>query len=383
MITENSVQRLKNAGWTVVEVKSLGKRVPKSHWADSFDKLYIFGLTQFKKVVFMDTDMLALESPDEIFHKVKLPNSSYIGAIGSNPKSKHHKPYFQSGMIVFIPSRKVFHDLMKMFSDESLPKKHGKLNTLNSRDGSLLRDYFGARYVPVSKAYSKHLAPWESWDGIKMVHFRGAFKPWNAPSAALEKTPDELTFGPQHRLWWMYYDRLHKEETRHVKGAWGPDGSPVDPHTHYWMMRETGKSYIRRTEAYDVASRNLTKEGLVVVKGGRGMSCEDVCQEQDGALWCDEEALSFSQLSDCTVLRDVFHCKKCEWAEHREGFAAAEAPCAVKDTCLRNYMADPRMPVSCSDKHDTAARLCPCSTKKVLSAKPIRYTYEHAFHIER
>ena len=362
--------RMEKAGWTVVQVDGLSTRVPKSHWADSFDKLYMFGLTQYQKAVFMDSDMMALASPDDLFTSVVLEGSDWVGAIGSSHHA-HKKGYFQSGMMVFHPAKKVYTELMKDFTDGSMPgHSKSKYNTMNSRDGAMLRQYFGERYVPVSKMYSKHLAPWESTKGVKMVHFRGSFKPWYNPHDMLEKKPEELAFGPHYRLWWTFYDALHRRETQHITGAWGPKGR-THPQTHYWLLRHRDETYTRRTVAAALTHRNKTREGTSLVRGKRGQSCTDACAS--AKLLCDEEALSFLQVSDCTVLKRAFRCTACDWAEKRDGFAAAEAPCYVgpvgendEGKCLRNYMVDPRMPAACAHSHVSAERLCSCATKETL-----------------
>ena len=38
-----------------------------SHWSYTFDKLQIWGLMQFEKIVFLDSDMLILRNIDELF----------------------------------------------------------------------------------------------------------------------------------------------------------------------------------------------------------------------------------------------------------------------------------------------------------------------------
>eukprot|EP00759_Apiculatamorpha_spiralis_P045906 PhF_6_TR42653/c0_g1_i8/m.64241 len=97
LITQNRVgevskQRLQRAGFTeIIEVVSLAKRVPNSYWKDTFDKLYMFNLTKYQKVVFMDSDMLVINpGMDKLFSK-KIPSPKHVGAIGGLPKEAGKK----------------------------------------------------------------------------------------------------------------------------------------------------------------------------------------------------------------------------------------------------------------------------------------------------
>eukprot|EP01060_Flectonema_neradi_P016705 TRINITY_DN2331_c5_g1_i1.p1 TRINITY_DN2331_c5_g1~~TRINITY_DN2331_c5_g1_i1.p1 ORF type:complete len:548 (+),score=76.72 TRINITY_DN2331_c5_g1_i1:70-1713(+) len=377
-ISEESKDRIRASGWIVKEVSPLNVHVPKAHWADSFDKLYVFGLTQFTKIVLVDTDMLAVSDPDAIF-QTKLKNASYIGAIGNNPK--HHKgPYFQSGMLVVIPSKKVNSDLFNILLSESAPKKpKGIYNRLNARDGVLLRNYFVDRYTTISNVYSKHLAPWEVISPkIKMLHFRGSFKPWSSIDAMFASKPEELAFGPGYRLWWEYYERFHKTEVAPLddEPTWGANNDK-NPKQYVWMMRHTAKAYMRKLTNFRFRELNLSKDGLVLVKGNLGESCDTVCKLR-GKMhkWCDETSLTFTPLSECALLKRVFSCSRCSYAEHRKDYPAAEAPSFVeeKDLCLRNYQLDPRIKPACADKHEESRRLCPCFMKGDIDNTAVEWT---------
>ncbi len=47
------------------------------HWAHTFDKLHIFGLTDFSKLVYVDSDMMVMKNIDELFEK---PHMSAVAA---------------------------------------------------------------------------------------------------------------------------------------------------------------------------------------------------------------------------------------------------------------------------------------------------------------
>jgi len=43
------------------------KQSGSHHWSNTFDKLHLFGLTQFRKLVYLDSDMMVLSRIDELF----------------------------------------------------------------------------------------------------------------------------------------------------------------------------------------------------------------------------------------------------------------------------------------------------------------------------
>jgi len=47
------------------------------HWTHTFDKIHFFGLTQFKKLVYLDSDMMVLNNIDALFEK---PHMSAVAA---------------------------------------------------------------------------------------------------------------------------------------------------------------------------------------------------------------------------------------------------------------------------------------------------------------
>eukprot|EP01065_Artemidia_motanka_P040928 TRINITY_DN5227_c0_g1_i1.p1 TRINITY_DN5227_c0_g1~~TRINITY_DN5227_c0_g1_i1.p1 ORF type:complete len:615 (+),score=179.84 TRINITY_DN5227_c0_g1_i1:92-1846(+) len=365
VISAEGRTRLQRAGWKVVEVDSLAAHVPRAHWKDSFDKLHLFGLTQFRRIVFCDSDMLVLENPEKLLH-TRLPNSTWVGAIGNNPIKK--KPYFQTGMLVIQPTREVYNSIMREFLSQSLPKnKGGEYNSLNGRDGVLMRSFFGPRYVQIDNKYSKHVSPWEPLDGIVMTHFRGSFKPWNDPEMFFEEDPrrGSKEFGPGYRLWWEYYDAFHRDETSAWSDGdrWGIDGKS-NPREKVWMLRHTKQEYMMYRRPVMLERRNKTRSGLSLAVGGAGESCDARCSK--AGMTCDEAALNYTLLTDCKLLDRAFTvggaggCNTCEFAVHRGGHPCGEAPLQADGRCLLPYWHDSRIQPNCSSKHADARRLCPC-----------------------
>ena len=109
---------LEKSGMRVVTC-SQGMEVPveiknkSGHWGNTFDKIYIFGLTDYSKLVYVDSDMIMLRNIDELFDK---PHMSAVSA------GKFLYPDWirlNSGIMVIEPERGLTEKIMMML-DKSL-----------------------------------------------------------------------------------------------------------------------------------------------------------------------------------------------------------------------------------------------------------------------
>lgn len=81
-----------------------------SHWNYTFDKLQIWGLTQYEKIVYLDSDMLVVENIDSLFDR---PAFSAVCAGKSFPGHKNWKD-LNSGLMVILPSNAVKDALLSL-----------------------------------------------------------------------------------------------------------------------------------------------------------------------------------------------------------------------------------------------------------------------------
>mgnify|MGYP000040169477 CR=1 FL=1 len=89
------------------------------NWNNTFFKLRIFGLTQFDKLIYLDSDMIVAANIDYLFDK---PHMSAVAAgRGFNPTWRQ----LNSGLMVIEPDRQMMDDLLKLVTDEPDP---GMLN---------------------------------------------------------------------------------------------------------------------------------------------------------------------------------------------------------------------------------------------------------------
>lgn len=167
----------------------------------AFTKINLWRMTQWRKVVFLDADMVALRAPDELFEIEEdfaaAPDIGWPDA-------------FNTGLMVLKPNMGEYWALQTMAAVG---------DSFDGADQGLLNQYFEHRpwkrlsfaynctpnaeyqYEPAYRYYKSN---------ISMVHFIGAQKPWQQGRSALGKSG-----GYQELLsrWWAVYDRHFKVST--------------------------------------------------------------------------------------------------------------------------------------------------------------------------
>ncbi|ORX95088.1 glycosyl transferase 8 family protein [Basidiobolus meristosporus CBS 931.73] len=198
-------------------------------YSDTWTKLQVWSLSEFEKVTFLDADMLVLRNMDELFDAVD--SSDYqmaaVNACRCNPLElshypKHWKPsncahtilensgsidpktcnrndYFNSGLMVLIPSPDLFTKMVAKL------RKIPNLNQYLFPDQDFLNDVFQHRWAPLSYVYNA-LKPMKfchsrMWDinEIKNIHYI-LEKPWDVHLQS-DKEP-----GPFDDLYWLWWD---------------------------------------------------------------------------------------------------------------------------------------------------------------------------------
>jgi glycogenin len=160
------------------------------HWGHTFDKVHLFGLVEFSKLVYVDSDMMVLSNIDELFDK---PHMSGV------PAGRLVNPDWirlNGGLLVIEPQAQLA-DRIFATLPEAL-KEVAAMGGKASGDQDLLNAYYPAwRNTPeleLDQGYNvfqcyldihieKHgyrLPGDKSSNGppVKIVHFIGARKPW-------------------------------------------------------------------------------------------------------------------------------------------------------------------------------------------------------------
>jgi len=166
----------------------------------TFTKVALWKQTQFRRIVYVDADMVALRAPDELFD-IPQPFSA-APDIG-------WPDIFNTGLMVLDPNMGDYYALMAMAqrgisfdgADQGLLNMHFK-NTFN-------RISFSYNVTP--SAHYQYLPAYRHFQAsISMAHFIGQNKPWHEGREANQgSTPYDEMVG----RWWSVYDKHYRESS--------------------------------------------------------------------------------------------------------------------------------------------------------------------------
>ncbi|TVY81391.1 Glycogenin-1 [Lachnellula suecica] len=167
----------------------------------TFTKINLWKQLQFRRIVYVDADIVALRAPDELFD---LPHAfSAAPDIG-------WPDIFNTGLMVLSPNMGDYYALLAMAqrgisfdgADQGLLNMHFK-NTFNR---------LSFTYNVTPSAHYQYLPAYRHFQSsISMVHFIGHDKPWTQGREANKgSSPYDESVG----RWWAVYDRHFKESVR-------------------------------------------------------------------------------------------------------------------------------------------------------------------------
>lgn len=87
------------------------------HWNNSFDKLLVFELIQFKKIIFLDSDMYVIENIDNLFEKKHMSGVILGESFSDDYYSNWTRTLFSSGLLVIEPKEKIIDEFIKYFNE--------------------------------------------------------------------------------------------------------------------------------------------------------------------------------------------------------------------------------------------------------------------------
>jgi len=164
----------------------------------TFTKIALWKQLQFRKIVYMDADMVALRAPDELFD---LPHPfSAAPDIG-------WPDLFNTGLLVLTPNLGDYYALLAMAqrgvsfdgADQGLLNMHFKDNF----------NRLSFTYNVTPSAHYQYLPAYRHFQSsISAAHFIGQNKPWTqGRDANRGSTPYDEMVG----RWWAVYDRHYRE----------------------------------------------------------------------------------------------------------------------------------------------------------------------------
>lgn len=161
------------------------------HWAGVFEKLLVFSLDRFHKLVLLDSDMIVIKNIDELFEKPHM--SAVIADIGPGREDSRA---LNAGLIVIEPAADLTDRLIailpEVFEEEKRwrraagrPPSMGVQSVINT----FWHDWIARPELRLDRKYNvitnnldyfvRSLGyRWSGSDGIRVLHFIGQVKPW-------------------------------------------------------------------------------------------------------------------------------------------------------------------------------------------------------------
>lgn len=178
-ISEEIVQELESLGMKVRRESSkefshysFSEDMKKDRWYHTLFKLKIFGMTEYDRLVYLDSDMFVCGNIDELFSKAEfsaVPDKLFF--------PKYSRGGINAGVISFHPEEALEKGLM-----ECIPRVLEKMRIFGDQD--VINEYFGEwekeeeKHLPVK--YNACFYELDSYGEKKplVVHFILGSKPW-------------------------------------------------------------------------------------------------------------------------------------------------------------------------------------------------------------
>ncbi|KAI0865635.1 glycosyltransferase family 8 protein [Xylaria cubensis] len=163
----------------------------------AFTKINLWKQTQFRKIVYIDADVVAYRAPDELFD-ITHPFSA-APDIG-------WPDLFNTGVMVLTPNMGDYYAMMAM-AERGI--------SFDGADQGLINTHFRNNYNRLSFAYNvtpsahyQYIPAFRHFQSsINMVHFIGSDKPWfQGRHASTGSSPFDEMIG----RWWAVYDRHYR-----------------------------------------------------------------------------------------------------------------------------------------------------------------------------
>lgn len=159
-----------------------------SNWNYTFDKLQIWGLVQFEKMVFLDSDMIVTNNIDHLFD-CKPFTASLAGVLFP---TNHDIHILNSGLMVVEPSKEIEEEMIQI-AKVMIPEMQAKNLPLGDQDviNAYFPDWFEHKDLILDDGYNLYAHYLQSYmrheryaidekgkRKINVIHFVGKEKPW-------------------------------------------------------------------------------------------------------------------------------------------------------------------------------------------------------------
>jgi glycogenin glucosyltransferase len=171
----------------------------------AFTKIALWRQEQFRKIVYIDADVVALRAPEELFDlQAPFAAAPDIG----------WPDCFNSGVMALTPNMGEYWSLQTLATSGA---------SFDGADQGLLNEYYVNRpwhrlsftyNCTPSASYQYEPAYRHFRSGISLVHFIGKDKPWMLGKDVMSDTSASGVYNELLGRWWSVYDRHYKISVR-------------------------------------------------------------------------------------------------------------------------------------------------------------------------
>lgn len=158
-----------------------------SSWNYTFDKLRIWGLTQFEKIVFIDSDIVIVRNIDHLFERDAF-TASLAGVLYP---TNHNLDFLNSGLMVVEPNSRIEEEMVDL-AQRIIPEMQREGKPVGDQDviNAYFPDWFCNKELILDDGYNlyaHYLQYHMRYEGytlsdkgnpIYAIHYVGSEKPW-------------------------------------------------------------------------------------------------------------------------------------------------------------------------------------------------------------
>ncbi|GFF28813.1 glycogenin-1 [Aspergillus udagawae] len=198
-----TIKELQSVYDEIIPVQTATNHTPANLWLmdrpdliSTFTKIELWRQTQFKKIVYIDCDVVAVRAPDEL---LTLEEDFAAAPDVGWPD------IFNSGVMVLRPNLQDYYAL-KALAERGISFDGADQGLLNMHFRNWHRLSFTYNCTP--SANYQYIPAYKHFHStISLIHFIGAQKPWNLPRQVL---PVESPYNQLLGRWWAIYDRHYR-----------------------------------------------------------------------------------------------------------------------------------------------------------------------------
>lgn len=160
------------------------------HWGNTFDKIHLFGLTKFSKLVYLDSDMIVLKNIDVLFEK------PHLSAVAAGQLEHPDWTRLNSGLMVIEPEENLAQKIGNLSSRAVIEVQALGGNKIGDQDviNAYYADWPDRKDLHLDEGYNIFFTDLDVYIGqhgyrtsdnfkaglkdINVIHFVGAQKPW-------------------------------------------------------------------------------------------------------------------------------------------------------------------------------------------------------------